>query len=329
MAEMNKKTSIKSVLYEKSPKENLETLKIWAGKYKPTLKWIVPMAAVYGAYRILNSKEFDLSVNNLAEVCEKRIGFKLEILENKKALKELMAIGGIAAGAYGAVKAVSGILGTKEKAEDISVEEVEAGMTQLDSISKKFAWIQPKTEDMLPVALSVILVYVTLHEPKFNGKISSKIHFFTEDLQIRLGTYADMAKLFIQDKFDINLNTAEGKNKIKICGFLVAVLGVLAFLYGKKVLGNKEASKESEEETSNPVKSFVEQAKAIIRKIAPTAYTTVLTMLVSKKILASEEILEFYEEDDTSDSETHEEENVAELESIDSNEEENKENLIV
>ena len=154
MAEAAKKgTSIKTLLYERSPKENMAMLKTWAEKYKPVLKWAVPVAAVYGAYRILNSDEFDLSVNNVAETCEKKLGFRMECLENKKALKELMVLGGLSAGAYGAVQALSGLLGAnndeKEISPDISVEEVETGMNQLQSISKKFSWLQPKTENML------------------------------------------------------------------------------------------------------------------------------------------------------------------------------------
>lgn len=290
-----KKTSIKAQLYEKSPKENLEILKAWAEKYKPTLRWAIPVASVYGAYRILNSNEFDLSVNNIAETCEKQLGFKVEFLENKKALKELMVIGGLSAGAYGAVKAVSCILGTNEE-KDISVEEVETGMNQLESISKKFAWIQPKTEDMLPIAISVILVYVTLHKPKFTGKFANKVRDLTEDIRVKADTYIDLAKLFIQDKFNIDLSNEEEQKKMKICAFLVAMIGIFAFLYGKKVLGDKSKSKETgvvqEEKASKSVETFVEQAKVIIEKIAPTVYTTLITFLVSKKILMLEEPLE-------------------------------------
>lgn len=294
----SKKTSLKTQLYEKSPKENLEIVKAWAEKYKPVLKWAIPVAAVYGAYRILNSNEFDLSVNNISDTCEKQLGFKVEFLENKRTLKELMAIGGLCAGAYGAVQAISGIFGAKEE-KDVSVEEVEAGMSQLESISKKFAWIQPKTEDMLPIALSVILVYVTLHKPKFTGKLTNKVRDLTEDFQVKLDTYIELAKLFIQEKFGIDFSNKEEQKKLKICAFLVAVMGIFAFLYGKKVLGGKasteEAGKAKEETVNKSVEAFIEQAKAIVEKIAPTVYTTLITLLVSKKILMLEEPLDLSE----------------------------------
>ncbi len=311
-------TTIKTLLYENSPKENLELMRTWAEKYKPVLKWAVPVAAVYAAYRILNSNECDLSVNNVAETCEKKLGFKIAFLENQKALKELMVLGGISAGAYGAVQAISGFLGNnkreKEVSTDVSVEELEAGMTQLESISKKFSFLQPTTENMLPIALSVILVYTTLHKPRFTGKFAKKVHLLTEDFQIKVGLYRDLAKSFIQDKFNIDLSNDAEQKKIKICVFLLGIMGVLAFLYGKKVLGNK-ANSEAADETDNAnfnksVTVFVEQAKGIVEKLAPTLYTSLITLLVSKKLLSLEEepvvleetdIEKIMEQEDTAD----------------------------
>lgn len=294
------KISIKNRLYECSPKENLEIVKQWAEKYKPVLKWAVPVAAIYGAYRILNSDEFDLSVNNIAETCEKRLGFKIEFLENKKALKELMALGGISATAYGAMKAVSTIFNSKDE-EEISMEDVENGMEKLDTISQKFAWLQPKTESMLPIALSVIMVYVTLHKPKCVGKFANKVRDLTEDIQVKISTYLDLAKLFIADKLNIDLSDEKEQQKLKICIFLCTLVGISVFLYGKKVLGNEDATEAKAEEGNKSVEAFVEQAKAIIEKIAPTVYTTLITFLVSKKLLLAEETLKA--EENTEDTE--------------------------
>ena len=278
-------------------------LKNWAEKYRPVLKWAVPVAAVYSAYRILNSDEFDLSVNNVAETCEKKLGFKMECLENKKALKELMVLGGLSAGAYGAVQALSGLLGAnnkeKEISDDISVEEVETGMSQLQSISKKFSWLQPKTEKMLPIALSVIMVYMTLHKPKFTGKFAKKVQVITEDMQIRVGLYLDLAKDFIQDKFDIDLSDEKEQRKLKVCAFLLALLGILAFLYGKKVLGDKseEDDKKQKKEINKSVEAFVAQAKTIVEKLAPTIYTYLITLFTSKKILMLKEAQDVLKEE--------------------------------
>ena len=285
-----KKTSIFTQFYEHSPKENVALVKEWLSKYQPVLRWAIPAGAVFAAYQILKSADCDLNVNNISETCEKKLGFKLEALENKRALKELLTIGGLTAGAYTAVKGISTIFGTKEYNTDISVEDMEAGMNQLEAVSNKFAWIQPKTEDLLPIAFSVILVYVTLHKPKFVDTLGNKFKGLTEDLQIRIGTYLDLAKLFIQDKFNMDLSCEEDQRKVKVCVFLVALLGIFAFLYGKKVLKEKNSTGETDSKNvSASIEEFIAQAKVILEKIAPTAYTTLLAFLSSKMILKLEE----------------------------------------
>ena len=290
--EATKNLTIKTALYERSPKENLETVKLWAEKYKPTLRWVIPVVTIYGAYRILNSKEFDLTVNNVAEKCEEKFGFKLKILEDKKALKELMALGGISAGAYGALKIATNMLGSDKKElikeGDMSIEDFDREMNKLDQTAKKFSWIQPKMEEMLPIALSVILVYVSLHKPKKDSKIFGKIWSLSEDIQVKIKAYLVLAKLFIEAKFKIDLSDEKQQKKAKAFAGIIAILGICAFIYGKKVLGDKTAENE-EKAVSDQTEKFVEQLKDIIRKIAPTAYTTLVTMLVSKKILKLED----------------------------------------
>lgn len=327
MAEKERNSmTIKKMLYERSPKENLEQLKNWSEKYKPTLRWAIPMVAVYAAYRILNSNEFDISVNNIADVCEEKLGFKLGLLEDKKVLKELMVLGGISAGAYGAVKAVSAIFGTKTEKDDISVEEVEAGMSQLESISKKFAWIQPKMENLMPIAFSVIAVYLILHKPKFNGKIANKVQNLTEDWQVRIGAYLDLAKLFVQDKFNIDLSNEEEQKKMRIIAILALMIAIFAILYGKKVLSKKDEADQEETEDKS-VETFVEQAKQIIEKVAPSLYTATISLLISKKILAAGEIPEIEDkkgknpDDKVEDERKGESEEVEETEETDDSEE--------
>ena len=288
---MAEKTTILTSLYEKSPKENLELLKTWAEKYKPTLKWVVPVGAVYLAYRILNSKIFDVSVNNVAETCEKKLGFKIPYLEDQKTLKELMALGGIASAAYFGGKVFSSIVGANKPKEELSAEDVEKEMDKLSAISQKFAWIRPKTEDLLPVAISVILVFVTLHKPKALDQVCEKasetINNLLGDFKIKLNLWGELAKAFIQDKFGIDLSDEEQAKKAKVCTFLLIVVGVLVFLYGKKLL-KKDAGDSSEEPSTkikDSVQSFMNFAKATLEKLAPTLYTTVVTFLISSKIL--------------------------------------------
>ena len=278
------KMSLRRMLYEKSPKENLERVVELKEKYKPTLQWAIPVVAVYGAYKILNSKSFDLSVNNVAEVCQERLGLRLAFLEDKKALKELMAIGGIASGVYGTIRLASTLFGPKEE-KDITVEDVESGLNKVEELHKKFPYIQPKFENLLPVALSVLLVYVSLHKPKFEGKMAQKVKDLTEDFRVKIETYLELFKLFVEDKFKMDLSSEEEQRKVKLVFAITAMLGIGIFLYGKKILvktNEEDTDKEAENEKMN---EFVKQARAIVEKIAPTLYTTLITFLVSKKIL--------------------------------------------
>ena len=278
------KMSLRRMLYEKSPKENLEKVMKLGEKYKPTLQWAIPVVAVYGAYKILNSKSFDLSVNNVAEVCQERLGLRLAFLEDKKALKELMAIGGISSGVYGTIRLASTLFTPKEE-KDITVEDVESGLNKVEELHKKFPYIQPKFENLLPVALSVLLVYVSLHKPKFEGKMAQKVKDLTEDFRVKIETYLELFKLFVEDKFKMDLSSEEEQRKVKLVFAITAMLGIGVFLYGKKILvktNEEDTDKEAENEKMN---EFVKQARAIVEKIAPTLYTTLITFLVSKKIL--------------------------------------------
>lgn len=81
---MSKVTSFKKQIYEHSPKENVELIKEFLEKYKGTLKWLVPVVSIYGAYRILNAKDAKLNVSNLNKNCKKELGFEFDILKDKK-----------------------------------------------------------------------------------------------------------------------------------------------------------------------------------------------------------------------------------------------------
>ena len=105
------KTTIWEQLYEHSPKENIDIAKEWVSKYKPTLKWVVPVLAIYSAYRILNSKNSGFDVSNIYSEGKKKLGFGLESLKDKEALNQLMVLGGLSATAYAAIKGISSIYG--------------------------------------------------------------------------------------------------------------------------------------------------------------------------------------------------------------------------
>lgn len=282
-----KKTTIWEQLYEHSPKENVEILKEWADKYKPTLQWALPVVSIYGAYRILNSKNSKLTVDNIDDECNKKLGFTLDALKDKKVLNELLVLGGLSAGAYTAIKAASVIYNTDDK--EVDIEDVEESMDKLDGARKKFQWIQPKTEAMLPVAVSVIIVYVMTQKPAWFEYVKLKAERLGGNFSTRARVYFDLAKLFVADKFKIDLNNEEDCQKAKKFLFLAGIVGIGCILYGKKIL-SKDTSEEEKTEKNDKFKEFISQVLYIMKKLMPTAFAGMSTFLVTKKLMDKSEL---------------------------------------
>ena len=284
------KTTIWDQLYKHAPEENVEILKEWVNKYKPTLKWAVPVLSIYAAYRILNSKDSNLTVENIDGECERKLGFSLDLLKDKKALSELMVLGGLSAGAYTAIKAVSAIY-KKDDETDVSVEEIEEGMDKLDGVSKKFRWIQPKTEALLPISISVVIVYVMTQKPKCFEIVKEKASKLGGNLSTRASVYLEMAKLFIADKLNIDLNNEEDAQKFKKFALLGVIVGVGALVYGKKIFGDKAVSEDGEakNERNEKLEAFISQVLSIMEKLMPTAFAGATTFLVTKHVLKAKE----------------------------------------
>ena len=282
------KTTIWNQLYKHSPEENIEILKEWINKYKPTLKWAIPVISIYAAYRILNSKNSNLTVENIDSECKKKLGFNLDFLKDKKALNELMVLGGLSAGAYAAIKAVSTIY-QKDDETDVSVEKIEVGMDKLDGISKKFGFLQPKTEALLPIATSVIIVYVMTQKPKWFEVVKDKADKVCGNLSTRPSVYLEIAKLFIADKLNIDLNNKEDAQKFKNFALLGVIIGIGMLIYGKKNFGDKAVLNDGDakNERNEELEAFISQLLSIMQKLLPTAFAGVTTFLVTKHILKS------------------------------------------
>lgn len=277
------KTTIWNQLYKHSPEENIEILKEWINKYKPTLKWAIPVISIYAAYRILNSKNSNLTVENIDSECKKKLGFNLDFLKDKKALNELMVLGGLSAGAYAAIKAVSTIY-QKDDETDVSVEKIEVGMDKLDGISKKFGFLQPKTEALLPIATSVIIVYVMTQKPKWFEVVKDKADKVCGNLSTRPSVYLEIAKLFIADKLNIDLNNKEDAQKFKNFALLGVIIGIGMLIYGKKIFGDKAVLNDGDakNERNEELEAFISQLLSIMQKLLPTAFAGVTTFLVTK-----------------------------------------------
>ena len=285
-------TTLKQQILEHSPKENFEIIKEWGLKYKNVLKWAGPVAGIYMAYQILNSKDTGINVENIEDVCEKEMGFTLDCLKNKRALKELMVLGGISAAAYGAFKAFGAIIGEGSDDSLPFEENLEKGMKNLEDTSKKFGWLQPKAEAMLPIAISVIIIFAMTNPMRLEWvkKTNAKLQVTTENWGIRLNLLFEMAKLFVEDKFNVNLFSEEDKKKFAMFALVAAIAGVLVFLYGKNILKKKgEGSKEKA--TNTAMQNFMGQLMELMKKLAPTAFAAVTSVLISKKMLEKEDIL--------------------------------------
>lgn len=282
-------TTLREQIYEHSPKENVELIKDFLERYKPALRWAVPVACVYGAYRIVNSKDID--VNELSKKCKKEMGFEFEVLKDKKTLKELVALGGIVAGAYAFCK----VLNFAGNMTSPSIEEIEEKMETVEEAHKKFDWIQPKVEKLMPVAVSVLVVYVLTQKPQWFEKAKEKVDNVVGDVSTKTGVYLDMAKLFISAKLNIDLDDEVQAKKFRAFAMLSAIVGVGAFLYGKGVFNMKDD--ESFMDKNPQLKEFIEQTKAIMEKILPTAFSAVTTYMVTKHIIDGEEEQAFKDED--------------------------------
>lgn len=283
-------TTIWEQLYKHSPEENVNIAKEWAAKYRPTLKWAVPVVTIYAAYRILNSKDSKFNIENIAAFSQENLGFTLDSLKDKKALKQLMVLGGMSAGAYAAIKTISTIYNSNNP-KDISVEQVEDCMDKLDGARKSFGWIQPKTEALLPVAVSVIIIYVMTQKPAWFETLKSKTSSLAGNLSCRAEVYLDMLKLFAADKLKLDLENEEEMQKVKKLAFLALIVGVSIALYGKKVISAKADKDDKTSSITIQMQNFVQQVIGIMKKLMPTAFAGATAWLVSKHLLLSEDDL--------------------------------------
>ncbi len=306
---MKKATTIWDQLYKHSPEENVQIAKEWAGKYKPTLKWAVPVVTIYAAYRILNSRNSGITVKNIEEFSNKNLGFAFDSLKDKKSLSHLMQWGKITVGAYAAMKAVSAIYKNTDPKE-ISTEQVEDGLEKLEGVKNKFGFIQPKTEALLPVAVSVIIVYIMTQKPAWFETVKEKAGDLAGDVSSKAEVYSEIVKLFLADKLHIDFEDEEEMQKAKKFALLAAIVGVCVLLYGKKVVGVKDDTDDSKTSAfTNQMQSFLSQVINVMKKLMPTAFAGITAWLVSKKFLSAEELLEdtfFVEDDEVSGEEVEE-----------------------
>ena len=154
-------------------------------------------------------------------------------------------------------------------------------MDSLDLTSKKFAWIQPQTEAMLPVAVSVIIVYLMTQKPKWFETLKEKINNLGDNISAAAEVYLGMAKSFISNTLNIASGDQEESKNFKKFVLLAGIVGILVFLYGKGILQKDDEENKSDEK----VKEFISQISSIMKKLMPTAFAGLTTFLVTKHII--------------------------------------------
>lgn len=289
---MKNVTGIWEQIYEHSPKENVEIVKRWSKKYHSTIKWVVPIAGVYVAYQILNSKESKITVANAGEVCQKNLGIEIDTLRDKGKLDKLKQYGKIIAGLMVTNKVISTVL-NHENEEELEGEKfsdcVENRIEKVEGMKKYFSFILPKMEELFPLALSVIIVYVMTEKPVKLQQMYQKVGAFLNPIRTKLQVYFEIAQYFFADKLNINLDDEEDKKKAKMFAVMGATLGVGLLVYGGKVLRGK---KSDEKEDNN----FFKQVLGIMKKVMPIAFTGTAFLFIKKVLGSNSEYEEFIED---------------------------------
>ncbi len=263
-----------------TPEQSVGEAWKWLEARRPTLKWAVPVFGIYAAYLILNKKKSGLTVNNVNKIAKEKLGFSLESLQNKKALRELMDLGVLCAGAYAAYKLLNK---GKETDPTAAVEALEK-----TSQAPLYSSLGKKAERLLPIAASVIIVYVMTQQPKGLTVAKEKLSELVEIVPSRIRTYGSLIIDTAAERFGIDSEDEEQMKKVKTFAFLAGVVGIVVLLYGTKMLKKKDEETCSSLEES--AKKLAQQILGVMKAMLPTAFASIATYLVTKRILTNQDV---------------------------------------
>ncbi len=259
-----KKETVLTRLYEYPPKENVELLKKTVEEHKPAVRFLVFATSIYLAYKILNKRDCKFNADNIDEFCKNNLGIELDFLKNKARVDDIISIG----------KGLLVLYGLKQFDKHFLVDNIkngslEDGIQRVEEASKKSSSFDKKFEELFPVAISIIFMYIITRNPDWFEKAKQKLITTGGDLYNKVQVYLEMAKLFIADKFDIDLDDKEEcQNAIKFA-VMAMILLVIAFVYGKKFI-KKVLGEDGEKETS--ISKFVKQIMKSMEKLMPKAF---------------------------------------------------------
>lgn len=286
LRKVNSRVTLKDLIFNYSLNENISFFKEWFSNHINTFRWLIPILCIYFATKILNSGKETLTIDSLKNESRKKLGVTFDCLKNKDALKELLAFGSISVGFITALKLFS----RNKKITEISVEDVDEKLEKVENTHRKFNFTTSKIETILPIAISVIILYLMTRKPEWLEKAKRKASLITEDISAKATIYLDLAKLFISDKLHIDLEDKEQVEKAKTFILLACVVVIAVIIYGKGILGER-ANISDEQKIDKEKKSymFIQQIIGIMKKIMPSAFAALSTYLVTKNILKAKE----------------------------------------
>jgi len=254
------------------------------GKNKGTIKWIIAIGGIYGAYQILKSKETKLSIDNIESKCKEYFGFTFEPIKNNETIQNFMKVAVSYGVTYFSTKMILQAFAVKATTEDISQEDIEKGVKEIDAVRKNNLFPN-KIEELLPIAISIIVIFL-MTNPLDDDKIQAlkdKFNEVTGDFGYKIEAFVDIAKSFIAQKLDLDLSEEEDKEKFKKFSRLAIILCILIFLYGTKVLSNKDVKENSS------MQSFIKQLATLTKNVAPSAFAVIVAILVQNKLAKEED----------------------------------------
>lgn len=286
LREINSKVTLKDLIFNYSLNENISFIKKWFCNHINTFRWLIPILCIFFATKILNSGKESLTIDDFKKESRKKFGVTFDCLKNKDALKELLTFGSISVGLITALKLFS----KNKNITDISIKDVDEKLEKVEDTHQKFNFATSKIETLLPIAISVIIIYLMTQKPVWLENAKRKASLLTEDISSKATIYLELAKLFISDKLNIDLEDKEQVEKAKIFILLACVVGISIIIYGKGILGER-ANISDGQKIDKEKKSymFIQQVIGIMKKIMPSAFTALSTYLVTQNILKAKE----------------------------------------
>lgn len=231
-------TMVGSKMYSDGIEVSNSRISEWTSKAEKYTELLVPFASVaFAAYVMKDGNEF--SITNIAKTAKSKIGIDFECLKDKKSLKKIVAIGGLAI-ALGVKYKRDSVRAIDQNADEKEME------SQLDKLIKAIKPLKVSFMKILPTALTICAVAL-LKNDKFD----------ILKAQVEGGFYV------IQDVVCEKLHVPEevfSKENLKKVGVLSLVAIVAFAVYGKGLRKDK---------SGKDVNNLLEQIIPVIAPLVP------------------------------------------------------------